>query len=416
MESYFVVGGGIAGLVAANTLAGPGRKVTLIEQSETLGGRARTVNESGYSLNFGPHALYRGGSTYRTLESWGIPVRATAPVLRERCYLTRGEQRFPFVRNAAGLAQSTMFDSVDKTRAAQALDALSVPAQEGETAADWIGRHGLSQPVIDFLSAVFRVSTYAADLTQLSARAALDQLRLSREGGVLYLDGGWQSMIHALEDRARSLGVEIRSGQPLRDLQTLEGAPVILAVPPDQVNKLTGVAIRGLVSTRMACLTLGLSRLPDGASLFALGMDQPLYLSVHSHWAKVAPEGRALVHLGKYLPAEPSEAARDRVDLEWFASQHVPGWKDCAEVVQFLPSMTVAPALLGVEGRPDVDALRKEGVLIAGDWVGPAGLLADAATSSGLRAAECLLAETESRAGTTMHYSEAGRERDLQGP
>jgi hypothetical protein len=34
-----------------------------------------------------------------------------------------------------------------------------------------------------------------------------------------------------------------------------------------------------------------------------------------------------------------------------------------------------------------VDALGMEGVCIAGDWVGPEGMLADAAVASGLRAA-----------------------------
>jgi hypothetical protein len=120
-------------------------------------------------------------------------------------------------------------------------------------------------------------------------------------------------------------------------------------------------------------------------------MDQPLYLSVHSQWAKVAPEGRALVHLGKYLPSQASDAAADRRELEQYANDHLPGWNEFAEVVQFLPSMTVTHALPGLDGRPDVDAV--SGVLIAGDWVGPNGMLADAASESGLRAAERLLAE-----------------------
>jgi phytoene dehydrogenase-like protein len=47
MESYVVIGGGLAGLTAANALAGPGRQVTLLEQSSHLGGRARTQQENG---------------------------------------------------------------------------------------------------------------------------------------------------------------------------------------------------------------------------------------------------------------------------------------------------------------------------------------------------------------------------------
>jgi predicted NAD/FAD-dependent oxidoreductase len=52
--------------------------------------------------------------------------------------------------------------------------------------------------------------------------------------------------------------------------------------------------------------------------------------------------------------------------------------------------MTVAQGIAGPEGRPDVDALGMDGVTLAGDWIGPDGMLADAAVASGLRAAEAV--------------------------
>ena len=61
MQSYIVIGGGLAGLTAANALAGAHRRVVLYEQSARLGGRAATQQDRGFLLNFGPHALYRGG-------------------------------------------------------------------------------------------------------------------------------------------------------------------------------------------------------------------------------------------------------------------------------------------------------------------------------------------------------------------
>ncbi len=386
MEPDFVLGGGLAGLVAANALADHGRRVVLLEQSESLGGRARTIEDRGYFLNFGPHALYRAGKTMRTLEAWGISLKATAPVLRDGAYLTRGEDRFPFVRDAAGLAQTPLFGLADKARAGLALAALSSAPSDPETAEDWICRHASTEPVRDFFRAIFRVSTYAADLTRLGAGDALEQLRVSREGGVLYLDHGWQSMIDLLAQRARSLGVEIRCGQPVT---SLPGDRVILAVSPDEVHRLTNAKLPDLFPARMACLTLGLASLPEKSSIFALGMDRPLYLSVHSRWAKVAPEGRALIHLGKYLSGEPSDPTKDRAELEHYASLHLPGWRDRAEAVQFLPSMVVTPALPSLSGRPAADAV--PGVFLAGDWVGPEGMIADAATASGLAAAQRLL-------------------------
>jgi hypothetical protein len=45
----------------------------------------------------------------------------------------------------------------------------------------------------------------------------------------------------------------------------------------------------------------------------------------------------------------------------------------------------------GLSGRPVIDALGIPGVFVAGDWVGPEGLLADAAAASGTAAARAAL-------------------------
>jgi hypothetical protein len=48
----------------------------------------------------------------------------------------------------------------------------------------------------------------------------------------------------------------------------------------------------------------------------------------------------------------------------------------------------------GSAGRPALDATGLEGVFLAGDWVGPTGLLADAAVASAEEAADAALAAT----------------------
>ena len=70
-----------------------------------------------------------------------------------------------------------------------------------------------------------------------------------------------------------------------------------------------------------------------------------------------------------------------------FFSEEREPWRAEAEVVQFLPNMTVTHGMPACEGRPDVDVVKSEGIAIAGDWVGSDGTLADAAVSSALRAA-----------------------------
>jgi hypothetical protein len=68
----------------------------------------------------------------------------------------------------------------------------------------------------------------------------------------------------------------------------------------------------------------------------------------------------------------------------------MPGWRAEVELERFLPNMTVVHSIASVDGRPDVDALQLDGVALAGDWVGPEGMLADAAVASALRAAEAV--------------------------
>jgi phytoene dehydrogenase-like protein len=231
-----------------------------------------------------------------------------------------------------------------------------------------------------------RVSTFTADHSRLSARAALDQYRRAAVHGVLYLDEGWQTLVAGLEQRARGLGVEIRLGETVESLDARQADGIILAVPPAAVERITGCRLPTMYPVRLACLDLGLRKLPAGAARVALGVDQPLYLSLHSAAARLAPPGAALVHVAKYL-AGATDAASDRQELEQFVDLAIPGWREQVELVRFLPQMTVTNAVFSPQGRPAVDELGIPGVALAGDWVGPEGMLADAAVASALRAA-----------------------------
>jgi len=54
LEKIIVIGGGISGLAAAALLAKAGWNVTLLEKNSTLGGRARTLDISGFHFDMGP--------------------------------------------------------------------------------------------------------------------------------------------------------------------------------------------------------------------------------------------------------------------------------------------------------------------------------------------------------------------------
>ncbi len=375
--THTVIGGGLAGLTASVELARAGKRVRLIEQHRELGGRADSTQFDGFSLNLGPHAVYLGGATYKTLTDWGIMPSGGRPVLAEGAFMVMDGRKHGFVRDLSSLATCGFLGIAERVESGRVWGKLN-GSPEGSMKT-WLDAEVSSPAVRHFFEGLTRLSTYCGDLDKLSASAALAQMGLGRDG-VTYVDHGWRSMIRNLQDHARSLGVAIETGTPA---ERVEG-PAVLAVSPAEVEKITGVKLE-TTPIKMATLDIALERMPEGAAKFGLGLDRPLYFSAHSTWVKVAPPGKAVVHVAKYA------ASNDRSELEAFADLLMPGWRELVVHARFLPEMTVTHVVPGVGGRPDVNALGMDGVRIAGDWVGPEGMLADTAVASGLRAARSLL-------------------------
>jgi phytoene dehydrogenase-like protein len=395
MDSYVVVGAGLAGLTAANALADRGHRVTILEQSQRPGGRAITSIDGGYHFNLGPHALYRGSHAAKAFRDWKIPLHGGPPEVRRNAYFVIGRRRYPLITGLRRLMTARLLSLGEKLELARLRREITSGQASSEGSAEaWLDCRVRSRRVRDLLLALIRLSTYTADLAGLSARAMRVQMRGAFTEGAIYIDHGWQTLVDGLAARARSLGVEILCGNPVSSLEDLDadgtGIGIVLAVPPASVERITGAKINRGHPVRMACLDLGLRKLPSAAPAFALSIDRPLYFSVHSTAAELAPAGAALVHIGKYLKHGSHDPRGDREELEQHADLLMPGWCAEVEVQRFLPDMTVVHAIAAPEGRPGVDALGMDGVALAGDWVGPDGMLADAAVASGLRAAEAV--------------------------
>ncbi len=395
---FIVVGGGLSGFTAAIELASGGSKVTVLEQSKHFGGRAATHRQQGYAMNIGPHGFYRASVMKQQFDRWGISYSGKVPLGDGGAFLISNGVRHRFPTSTLSLLVSRAFSMRDRIRIGQALRHIQKrdAAAPGQSMQSWIDSHCGSAEAGRLLAALTRLSTYSADLALLDAGAAIEQIQLALAQSVLYLDGGWETLIVGLASKAQSLGVELRaecgvkSVEPgalkLRSGERLTADGIVLAIPPDEVERATGQSLLARTPARAACLDLGLKRMPAKSASFALGLDAPTYFSVHSKYARgLAPEGGALVQIAKYLDRD-SSATRD--ELERLADVAMPGWRDEVVVSRFLPEMTVVHAIpeAGRE-RPDVDALKMPGVMVAGDWVGPRAMLADAGVASGLRAA-----------------------------
>jgi phytoene dehydrogenase-like protein len=413
-----VIGGGVAGLVAAAFASKGGVSVLVLEASPGFGGRARTRNLSGYHFNQGAHAFYRDGFLENVLHDLGVAVTGNAPSLAVGFFVNDGRlHQAPF--SAAGLAATTLLSDAEKSEMALLLCRLrdrSTQTPPGTSLQDALAALSQSNRVRSVLAAMVRLTSLVHAPNVADGPALLDQLHGGLTRNVLYLDGGWGTMIDGLKSACVELGACLRSscrvalvehGPPWRvtlaDGTALTAGAVVLAVNPAQATELYP-ALKNLhgttdaVPAKVACLDIGLASLPRSNILFALGVDRPLYFSVHSAAARLAPEGAALVHAVRYLqPGEKPERGRLIAELEEFMDLTQPGWRDHERARQFLPAMPVISSIPlagkgGMNGRPGVVVQNTEGLFISGDWVGSVGMLADAAAASGRAAGEAAAA------------------------
>ena len=420
-KSSVVIGGGLAGLASAALLAKAGQKVTLLEQSQEIGGRARTKEQQGFHLNLGPHALYRSGPGIQILRELDVPISGGRPK-EAGGFAIRDGKAFTLPAGLRSLLATSLFGLADKLEAARILSTLPKidwRSIEDEPLEDWFGRNIRHSRVKELLSAVFRVATYVNAPRRLSGGVAINQLQKALIHGVLYLDEGWQSLVDGLRRTAEGAGanilsssrvasVEVGSAGQVTGVRCVDGKAipadsVIAAISPRGLASLLGNttsvsrSLDSLVVVKAACLDLALTRLPRPQARFALGVDKPLYFSVHSATARLAPEGGALIHVAKYLdPDDPRAEVNAEEELESLVDLMQPGWRDAVAFRRFLPDMIVMNGMPeaktgGYRGRPGVTVADVPGLYLAGDWVGDEGLLVDASLASGKAAAEAVL-------------------------
>ena len=410
-----VIGGGLAGLTAAASLARAGWDVTVLEAGEHLGGRARTRRRDGFELNLGPHALYRAGGGLAALRRLGVRVRGRLPRLDRAGVLIEDQvvPAFKYLRH----------DVTDRVRVAKALTGLGrreAAGWAGRSAEEWLDHVTDDAAGRALLASAVRTATYSADLARTDASAVASQLRLASHG-VLYLHHGWSTLVEGLADIVREAGGQLRTRSTvaavehdeavqavrLADGHGLDADAVIVAVndPRRAAGLLQGAPSAHLraiaddcVPVRMAHLDVALRPLPEPRFPNVLGLDVPVYLTVQSSVADVAPRDGAVLHIARYL--RPDEEGDDhRPQLEHALDVTQPNWQDHVVDARFVPRSMVSGdharmATAGVSGRAPTDVAGVRGLALAGDWVGPQGMLADAAILSGLAAANAVMADT----------------------
>ncbi len=217
-----------------------------------------------------------------------------------------------------------------------------------------------------------------------------------------YLDGGWQTLVDQLLTKVRDAGITVRQEVAV-SMQPVAGAHVV-TTPSGQLHADASVLAIGSAAScaavlgympaawaslgpaaEVACLELGLRRPPTRR--FALGIDEPLYFSTHCPPARLAPDGAAVVHLMAYLPVDDDTDSLDRKTQLRSLARHMGVTAEDIVTERFLARMVAQTAVptahpSGLAGRPGIAVPERDGVYVAGDWVGAEGMLSDAVAAS----------------------------------
>ena len=418
-----VVGGGLAGLAAAAYLGRANRSVIVLERSSHVGGRAVTQTQGDFRFNLGPHALYKEGRGATILRELDVPFGGGMPPTEGRA-LYRGAL-YTLPSSPWSMLRTGLLDLAAKIefgRIFAGIGRIDVAEIANVSLNDWLERNVRRPEVRRLLEAFARLSTYANDPAAVSAGLVIGQLQMATKG-VYYLDGGWQTLVDGLARCAEAAGVRIVTGASVTTIEQGTGAytvhldggrpytshSIIIAAGPRAAAELLGSSLserfaayaEAAVPVMAATLDVGLTELPRPSNRFVLGIDQPLYLSVHSGLADLAPPGGAMIHVAMYLrrnggPAGRSDAEATQIELEALLDLAQPGWREVVAEQRFLPNLTVVNALVtaaqaGLAGRPGPEIAGAPGLYVAGDWVGPDGWLVDASLASAKSAASAII-------------------------
>lgn len=232
-----VLGGGFGGLAAAIALAAAGQPVVLLEQRATLGGKAGEWRAGGFRFDTGPSVFTLPAVLGELFAQAGRPLPLTLTPLSVLCdYHFASGRRWRVYRDP--LATTAQLTSSEAT-SYRALLELARRLYEAAAPTFVYGdpptplelvryglRHGLAAHPLKTLPQLLSRYGATGELAQFFLRfatyfganpyrapAVLHNIAWVELGlGVSYPEGGIYGVVRALEQLARELGVEIRTG------------------------------------------------------------------------------------------------------------------------------------------------------------------------------------------------------------
>jgi len=263
MSEVVIVGGGLAGLVAARRLADNGADVTLFERRDELGGRVRSRTVDGFTLDRGFQVLFTEYPAVRAeLDRDALDLRTFAPgatIARPDHRSTLADPlRAPFA--AIESAMNPDVTVMDKLRVLQLRRQLATADPEtlldgpAESIRSYLDRKGFSDRFLENFAAPFYGGVTLDRSLSTDAGIFRYTFSMLSRGNTAVPAQGMGALSDQLAARARGSGVTVEadtevaavdsddgSGTVEAGGETVDADAVVVATDPKRASELMGV-------------------------------------------------------------------------------------------------------------------------------------------------------------------------------
>ncbi|SET84658.1 Phytoene dehydrogenase-related protein [Oceanobacillus limi] len=412
-----IVGGGLAGLVAANYLGKTNYNILLLEQSTHLGGRAKTNTIQKHYFNMGPHAFYKRGVAKSILHELDVQLIGGSPKPGGLLYYQDQSYQAPF--SLTKIISSRLLnwrERMEWFRIIVKLLTVKIDSIGDISFEEWVSSTSSSRKMKDLLFTLCRLATYCHNPEMTSAKVIVHHLKLAL-GGVIYLNYGWQSIVDQLYTQAVNHDVQFKLQSSVKQI-VLDNKPIKILLNEDVIhtnyiiftgnpyhlrqlipskNSLLEHFLDSSVPIQAATMDIALQKLPRPNHSFALSLDQPYYYSLHSKFATLSTEEKShILHVLKYdKTIEKIDHREIQYELENFLERNQPGWRQHVINQRFLPKITVNQRIPRHDDHLLLNHMKSKKLYMAGDWASQTSMLSEAAITTGKETALYILGELD---------------------
>lgn len=437
-----IIGGGLAGLTTAAYLSEEGTlEGTLFERSPQLGGRAFTYEKSGFTLNYGAHAIYAlDRHKITTLEKeLGLSFSSKQVDKRQVMYSKNGHLT-PAPLDFINLMRTDLLKVMQKVRFVGEITAIIAQIhslKNYQTLGDYLAQSDAGEDVKELwehlvCSNFFITPEDARKVSGITISEYYQNLFLSKRP-VNYILGSWAVITNQLKQKIEQSGrwrIGLKEGVEslhyadkqfvlkTKD-QEFSFDKVIFAMPVQQVVKLLRntawepflAPYEDNTSTDVMVYDVGLSQVVARPFSYISDMDNKMFISdVSATDHTLVPEGgqllQGIAYLGNQFNDE--DARKSYLDqkteqMERMFDQHYPGWREAIVVKRVSKKAMVSSVKNIVENQLLPNRVENIPFYFCGDGCSGKGELAERSFSSARNVAQMILQELQESSSLALN-------------